>query len=414
LYFEEIPVDMLEDEPRLARWLKRMSSIGRVISFNPRGLGLSDPVGHPGAPTLDERLDDAVSVLDATGCDQVTLLGLAFMGHAAIDMAARRPERTSSLVLVNARARWLWDENYTFGIPPEELESMAKLVVDPDAGTQLTRPAPSVADDPAFWQWWERAGHRRASPAMAADVFTDRWLSDVRALLPKIGCPTLVVQRTDVEQVPFSVEHGRYLTDHIPDARLVEVPGTDYVWWTGNADAIVDEIELFVSQGGTRRAKRVLATVLFVDVVGSTSRAAAIGDKRWHELLETHNEALASAVTRFGGRLIGTEGDGALATFDIPVDALECARAVHRAARSLDIDLRAGAHTGEIEVSSDDVAGLGVHIAARVKEHAGPGDVYVSRTVVDLVAGSGLSFDDRGEHDLKGVPGTWRLFCLES
>ncbi|MGH7859055.1 MAG: adenylate/guanylate cyclase domain-containing protein, partial [Candidatus Binatia bacterium] len=360
------------------------------------------------------RLDDAVAVLDAAGSDRATLLGMAFFGYVAIDMAARRPDRTSALVLCNARARWLWDEDYTFGVRQEQAESFLKQVVDPDADAPLTRPAPSVADDPAFWQWWERAGHRRASPAMAAAVFKDRLFADVRRSLPMISCPTLVVQRTDIEMAPFTVEHGRYLADHIPNARLVEVPGTDLIWWTGDADAILDEIELFVSQGATRRSRRVLATVVFFDVVGSTDRAAEIGDARWRELLETHNDLLASAVARSGGRLIGTEGDGALATFDIPVDALECACAIHRAARSLGIDVRAGAHTGEIEVSSDDVAGIGVHIAARVKERAGPGEVYVSRTVVDLVTGSGLTFEDRGEHDLKGVPGRWRLFRLES
>lgn len=412
LYFEEIPVDMLEDEPRLARSLRRLSSIGRVIAFNPRGLGLSDPLGRVDAPTMDERLEDAVAVLDAAGAEQAVLLGLTFMGHHAIDMAARHPERTAALILCNTTARWRRDEDYTFGFDPDEVESLGKRAFDTDATVPLTRPAPSVAADPAFWEWWERAGHRRASPAMAAAVFNFRTNVDVRTLLTKIACPTLIVQRTDIGPLP--PEHGRYLTDHIPNSRLVEVPGTDILWWTEDADAILDEFERFVSTGEARATRRTLATVLFVDVVNSTVLAAEMGDKRWCELLETHNDGLASAITRFGGRLIGTEGDGALATFDLPMDALECARSVLRSARSLDIDVRAGVHTGEVEVSSNDIAGIGVHIAARVKESAGPGEVFVSRTVVDLVAGSRLAFGDRGEHSLKGVSGKWQLFCLES
>lgn len=304
----------------------------------------------------------------------------------------------------------MWDNDYTFGMTQQDAESINKRIVETNAKEPLTRPAPSVAGDPAFWEWWERAGHRRASPAIAGAVLRQRLSTDVRAMLPLVGCPSLVVQRTDIAFLP--PEHGRYLADHIPGARLVEVPGTDILWWTGDADAILDEIELFISKGATRARKRMLATVLFVDVVSSTARAAEMGDKRWRELLETHNDALTSAVNRFGGRLIGTEGDGALATFEIPVDALECARFVRRAARSLDLVVRAGVHVGEVEVSSNDVAGIGVHIAARVKESAEPDDIFVSRTVVDLVAGSGLLFEDRGEHSLKGVPGEWRLFRL--
>jgi class 3 adenylate cyclase len=415
LYFEEIPVDMLEDEPRLARWLKRMSSIGRVISFNPRGLGLSDPLGRTGAPTMEERLEDARAVLDATGCERATLLGLSFNGYVAIDFAARCPERTASLVLVNVRPRWLWAEDYPHGARPDEAFPTVRSVVDPDAPPNF-QPAPSVLHDAAFWKWWDRAGHRRASPAMAAAVIRDRIERDMRPLLPQIACPTLVIQRTEVELMGGeSAGHGRYTADHIPNARLVELPGRDMIWWVGDdADTIVDEIALFVTEGATRSKKRALATVLFVDVVGSTERAASLGDQRWRELLETYLGVVESAVVRSGGRLVGTEGDGALATFDLPLDAIECARLLRGGCSSLDVDIRCGIHTGEIEIVGDDVAGLGVHIAARVMAAAGACEIVVSRTVVDLVTGSGLAFEDHGTHDLKGVPGMWQLFALKS
>jgi hypothetical protein len=236
-----------------------------------------------------------------------------------MDMAARRPDRAASLVLVNARARWMWAEDYRFGVTPDVASVTLRRVVDPDADRQsLPQPAPSVPpDDTAFWKWWERAGHRRASPAMASAVMEQRLQFDMRPALSRIQCPTLVVQRTNVDvgagpPGTSNVEHGRYIADHIPNARLVELPGRDMIWWVGDADAVVDEIELFVTQGAAKATKRALATVLFVDVVGSTQRAVSMGDKRWRELLETYNDVVSSAVGRFGGRLVGTEGDGAL------------------------------------------------------------------------------------------------------
>ena len=415
LYFEELPVDMLEDEPRLARALRRLSSFARVICFNARGLGLSDALGRPGAPTDDERLEDAVAVVDAAAAERVTALGLSFMGHHAIDFAVRQQDRTASLVLFNARARWLYADDYRFGFTPEQERSFVERITDPETDrATLPNPAASVREDAVFWLWWERAGHRRATPTMAAAVMEMRSSYDYRALLPLISCPTLVIHRTQVEQI-LDIGHGRFLAEHIPGARLVELPGADMIWWVGDdTDIALDEIELFVSGGAAPKRKRVLATVLFVDVVGSTERAADIGDQRWRELLETYNAAVASCVGRLGGRLVGTEGDGALATFELPVDAIECARALRSSGRALGIDIRAGAHTGEVEVTGEDIAGLGVHIAARVMSAAGAGEILVSRTVADLVTGSGISFEDRGERELKGVPGTWSLFAVNS
>lgn len=414
LYFEEVPVDMLDDEPRLAAALNRMASIGRVISFNPRGLGLSDPLERPGAPTMDERLDDAVAVLDTVGCERVVALGLSFVAHAAIDFAARRPERTRALVLCNARARWMQAADYPFGFTPERVQDAMRRVVDPDPPKNESppfQPAPSVADDDAFMRWWQRAGHRRASPAMAAAVLEERSNLDMRACLPQITAPTLVIQRTEIEML--DVRHGRYLADHIQGAQLVEVPGPDMIWWVGDVHPIAEVIETFLTEGRPPQGRRALATVLFADVAASTEQAVRMGDRRWRELLGTFHDVAARLIDRHAGRRIATTGDGFLATFEIPAEAVSCAAAIVQAVRALDIDVRAGVHTGEVEIVGADVAGIGVHIAARVMGAAEPGEVLVSRTVCDLVTGSGLVFDDRGEHDLKGVPGRWRLFAVK-
>ena len=415
LYFEEVPVDMLDDEPRLAAALNRLSSIGRVIAFNPRGLGLSDRLEHSGAPTAVERSDDAIAVLDAAGSDAAALLGFTFLAHSAIDLAVRRPERTRALVLFNARPRWRWAEDYPFGYMDEQVADALRKVVDPDPPADdpplIGGPAPSVADDPAFTTWWERAGHRRASPTMAAAVFKDRTDVDVRGLLPRVRTPTLVLQGDAIEML--DVGHGRHLAEHIPNAKLVELHGRDMLWWICDFHAAADEIEAFLTEpGATRRGQRSLATVLFVDVVSSTRRAVELGDRRWRELLDTFHKVAARLIDRYGGRRISTSGDGFLATFEIPADAIMSAGAITDAVRALDVDVRAGVHTGEIETLGDDVAGIGVHIAARVMAAAAPGEVWVSRTVVDLVTGSGLAFEDRGEHELKGVPNRWSLYVL--
>lgn len=413
LYFEELPVDMLDDEPRLAAALNRLASIGRVISFNPRGLGLSDPLGRPGAPTMDERLEDAVAVLDAVDCERTVLLGFSFMSHAAIDFAARRPDRARALVLCNGRARWTWAEDYPDGLPIEFYHSVTNRIVDPEAAEPPPfDPAPSASGDPAFARWWLRAGHRRASPAIARAVMDFRIHLDMRPVLPEITAPTLVVHRTEIDMLP--VGHGRYLADHIPGARLVELPGPDLIWWLGDFHSLAVQIESFLTQGQALRGRRALATVLFVDVVSSTEQAARLGDRRWRDLLGAYHEAVQREIDRHGGRRISTAGDGFLAVFDMPTDAVRCAVTITGEVGGLDIRIRAGVHTGEIEIVGDDVAGIGVHIAARVQSSADPGEVWVSRTVVDLVTGSGIGFTDRGEHELKGVPGRWALYAVNA
>jgi class 3 adenylate cyclase len=237
--------------------------------------------------------------------------------------------------------------------------------------------------------------------------------TDVREVLPSITAPTLVLRR--VGSVVFDPQITRYIADNITGAKYVELPGDDLMWWVGDTDAILDEVERFVAgTGGPLRAQRRLATVLFFDVVGSTERAAALGDTRWRELLATYHELAEQELARWGGTVIGTAGDGVTTTFDMPADALRCARSIAERVRALDIDIRAGVHTGEIEIVGDDVAGIGVHIAARVMSAAAPGEVWVSRTVADLVTGSGITFESRGENELKGVPGRWGLFAVKS
>ncbi len=294
---------------------------------------------------------------------------------------------------------------------------MRPLAVEPDAVEQghdiLEFFAPSVVRDGAFRSWWDRSGNLGATPAMARAMASVSYETDVHDCLPRIATPTLVIQRTDSALV--SVEHGRYLRDHIAGAKYVEVPGADLLYWVGETKAMLDEIEEFLT--GTRGAsgvERVLSTVLFTDMVGSTDRAAQLGDARWRDLLDRHDQSVRIQIERFQGREVKTVGDGFVATFDSPGRAIECAAAIRDTLRTFDLDVRAGIHTGEIEVRGDDVAGMAVHIGARVSALAGPEEILVSSTVKDLVVGSGVEFEDRGDHELKGVPGIWHLFAVRA
>lgn len=329
-------------------------------------------------------------------------------------LAARHPERMSALVLINAYPRLTRTDDYPHGWPADIATTTAQRTVATDQADKgdfdfLRVFAPTVADDARFRAWWDRAGNRALSPGRAADFWQLVLTSDERDQLPKITSPTLVVHRTTV----WPADGSRHVADSIHGARFIELPGADLMWWVGDADRVLDEIEIFLAEiGGGLRALRKLATVLFFDVVGSTEVAARMGDRRWRELLETYVDVARREVERGGGQLISTSGDGALATFEMPADAVRTGTRIADAVRALRIDIKAGVHTGEIEIVGDDVAGLGVHIAARVMAEAGPGEVLVSRTVCDLVTGSGLRFEDRGDHDLRGVPGSWRLFAV--
>jgi class 3 adenylate cyclase len=351
-------------------------------------------------------------VMDAAGSERAAAVGVSEGASLSAVFAATHPERAESLVLVGGYARLLRDDGYEWGADLETVTAFNRRMAESwgDNAGLLKLWAPSVADDPVAQDHWNRMLVFGGTPATAIAWLEMVQDTDVRATLPAVRVPTLVLHRRGDRLIP--VEHARYLAEHIPGARLVELPRADHLWWV-EGDDILDEIESFVT--GTMTAfepDRVLATVLFTDIVDSTTRAAELGDRRWRDLVDAHDRAVRSALQRFRGREVKTLGDGFLATFDGPGRAIRCARDVRETVRRLGLDVRAGLHTGEVEVDGDDISGIAVNIGARVGAEARPGEVLVSQTVKDLVAGSGLDFDDRGEHDLRGVPGSWRLWSL--
>ena len=410
-----IPIDCMDDEPSMARFQRRLSSFGRLIRFDGLGIGLSDRGSPSAPPTLEERARAAVAVLDAVGSVRVAVLAPFLDSALGLAVSARNADRVSSLVVVNGSARLLRAPDYPHGFSQEEVDSRRR-VVEPDAMEQgydaLVPVAPSVAGDSAFRAWFDRAGNLAVTPAMARAMFVARLEVDVRHLLPEISAPTLVLHR---DAALFGVGHGRYIAEHIEMAKYVELPGSDALYWVGNTGPMLDEIEEFVTgvRGGSG-VERILATVLFTDIVASTDRAARLGDERWRDLLDRHDQSVRTELKRFRGREVKTVGDGFVATFDSPGRAIACALAIREALNASAIEVRAGIHTGEIEVRGDDVAGMAVHIGARVSALAGPGEVLVSGAVPPLVAGSGIEFVDRGERELKGVPGTWKLLAVEA
>lgn len=409
-----ISIECMDDEPSWARFQRRLASFTRLVRFDPRGIGLSDRGSPASPPTRGDWVDDAIAVLDAVGSERAAVLAPFLKSADGIMLAVTHPERISGLITVNGTARSMWAPDYPFGITEESAALSRRVRHDPDAVDLgfdvLSIQAPSMSNDPTFRSWWDRSGNLAVAPAMAKCLGSMAFSTDVRALLPAVGVPTLVVQRRDSRQSP---EHGRYLAEHIPDASYVELPGADIVYWVGETGPMLDEIEEFVTgvRGGSG-AERVLATVLFTDIVGSTDRAGELGDGRWRDLLDRHDQSVRTQLDRFRGREVKTTGDGFVATFDSPGRAIECALAIRATLSALGIDVRAGIHTGEVELRGDDVAGMAVHIGARVSALAGPGEVWVSSTVKDLVAGSSIEFVERGEHELKGVPGSWRLFAV--
>jgi class 3 adenylate cyclase len=405
-------VELAWEDDSLARAFSRLGSISRVIMFDKRGTGMSDRTER--LPDIDRRMLDIEAVMHAAASKQAALFAVSEGGPMAILFAAAHPERTRGLVLVATYARITACPDYPIGMPTEQLyESVRYLEPGWGTGVGLGGWAPSVAKDPAAREFFSRLQRLGASPGAAMALMSSYMDIDVRLALPLVHAPTLVLHRTGDRMVPVS--HGRYLAEHIEGARLVELPGTDHFWWTEDADQILGEAEEFLT--GTRsalEADRVLASVLFTDIVDSTRRAVELGDREWRLLLNRHDSLAEREVTRYGGRVIKTTGDGVLATFDGPARSVRCAQALNDRAQALGIVLRAGVHTGEVELRGDDIAGLGVNIASRIEALAQPGEILVSRTVTDLVAGSGLDFDDRGEHDLKGVPGRWQLYAAMS
>jgi len=408
-------LDLRWEEPLNEYFLHRLASFSRLILFDRRGTGVSDAVPFDHLPTWEEWADDLRVVFDAVGSERAAIMAWLDGGPMAMLFAATYPERTAALVLVHTAAKYVRAEDYPHGWAPEVAEQLLHMVEEL-WGTEgfVSIAAPSRSNDEGFRQRYGRYLRAAARPREAAAQLRNLLSADVRHVLPLIHCPTLVLNRAGYRLV--TREHARYLAEHIPDARLVELPGTDGVLVTEHASEILDRIEEFLSgiPGGSV-PDRVLATVLFTDIVSSTDRAASMGDRRWKAVLEAHDEIIRDQVARFQGRFIESTGDGVLATFDRPGRAIRAAGAIQESIRALGIDIRAGLHAGEIELREGGhrVGGIAVHIAARVTAIAAPGEVLVSSTVKDLVAGSGVEFRDRGVHDLKGVPGAWRLFAVE-
>ncbi len=405
-------LDLMWAEPSYARFLRRLASFSRLILFDKRGTGLSDRVPDADLPTLEARMDDVRAVLDAAGAERAALLGHSEGGPMCLLFAATYPERTIALALVGTYARRLRAADYPFGAAAEAYEAFLREIADGWGGpVGLEVRAPSLVDDERFRTWWADYLRMSASPGAALALTRMNGEIDVRAVLEAVAVPTLVVHRTGDRSLP--VEGARYLAERIRGARLVELPGEDHLPFVGDADEILEEIEEFLTGiRPLREPDRVLATVLFTDIVGSTTRAAELGDRRWRDLLEAHHSLVRRQLERWRGREVDTAGDGFLATFDGPARAIRCAVAIRGAMAPLDLEIRAGLHCGEVELVGDDVAGIAVHTGARVAALARANEVLVSSTVRDLVAGSDIGFEERGEHELKGVPGTWRLYAV--
>jgi class 3 adenylate cyclase/pimeloyl-ACP methyl ester carboxylesterase len=396
--------------PGFDHFLHRLGSFSRLISFDKYGIGLSDPAPPGSLPPLEDWMDDVRAVMDAAGSERAALFGAGDGGMMAATFAATYPQRVTALILANSTARMSSAPDYPIGMTPERVEMITSVTEQtwgrPDI---LTLTNPSLADDEVGREAYARFLRMAASPSTAEAVVKLLFEIDVRHVLSAIQAPTLVIHRKD--NVVVSIDNARYLAEHITNARFVEVPGADYGLGIGDVDAVIDEAEEFLTGArGQVDVNRMLATVLFTDIVSSTERAAAVGDSRWKELLDAHHEIARRQISRYQGQLVKSTGDGILATFDGPARAILAATAIRDATHRLGIEIRAGLHTGEIQRHADDVLGLGVHIAARVQAAAEPGEVLASRTVKDHVAGSCVRFKDRGTHRLEGVPEEWQLF----
>ena len=406
-------VEIMWEEPSFARFLTRLAAIGRVICFDMRGAGLSDPVPLGALPSLEKWMDDIRTVVDAAGAQRVALLGHGSGGRMAILFAATYPDRTAALVLLDTYARFLRAPDYECGMPSEVVPRHVKQIIDRwGTGDMIDEAAPSMAGNNALREWRGRYERFAMSPGQLAAAYQAMVVEpDVRHILPAVRVPTLVLQSSNGY---VRTGHGRYLAQHIPQAKYIELPDRDYLYHTGDTETLLATLQEFLT--GSRELQddeRVLATILFVDIVSSTERAVDLGDRAWRDLLERHHALVGRELARFRGHQVDAAGDGILATFDGPARGVRCALAIRDAVRQQGLEVRAGLHTGECERIGDKVAGIAVHIGARVSTLAAPGEVLVSSTVKDLVAGSGLRFTERGSHALKGVSGEWLLFAAE-
>jgi pimeloyl-ACP methyl ester carboxylesterase len=404
-------VELGWEDPPTAPVHRRLSRVGRMVTFDKRGVGLSDRTTE--LPTLEQRMDDLRAVMDAADCERAAIVGMSEGGPMALLFAATYPERVSALVLWATFARVAWAPDYPDGIDVQEAEAFMDQVEESWGHGRVmplisTQDAP---DDEATRRRFARFERSSATPAMAAAANLFSLYIDARQALSAISAPTLVIHRTGDPLI--NVAHGRYLAEHIPGARFSEYPGDFHESALGKDEEVLDEIEEFLT--GTRQEHeidRVLKTIMFTDIVGSTERAVSMGDRRWHEVLDSHDSAVRRELERFHGHEVKTIGDGFLAAFDGPARAIRCAQAITHKAGEMGLEIRTGLHTGECEARGDDLAGIAVHIGARVGRLAGPTEVLVTGTVRDLVTGSGVEFHDRGKHELKGIPGEWQLLAV--
>jgi class 3 adenylate cyclase len=408
-----IPIDLLSEDPGFIRLRKRLDTFSHTVWFDRRGQGASE--GDARESLAGEIFDaDLTAVLDAVGCGRAALVGEGESGGQVLHFSATHPERVSALVLVNSYAHYVREDDYPWGVPPHLLDRFVGAVKEAwGTAAVLEFAAPSRIADERFRAWYARSARFLTGPDRVAAMARVSFEADVRPLLPAISVPTLVLHREGNRYIRLGA--GRYLAEHIPNAKLVVLPGDDHLFFVGDTDALVDEIEEFLTGARSGGTGDVLTmTVLFTDIVASTEHQARIGHQGWSRLSDRHDAMVRAALVRHRGHEVKTTGDGFLATFDATGRALRCAADILTGAKDIGLELRAGVHTGEVEVRGNDIAGLAVNIANRVCDLAGPGEVLVSRTVTDLVAGSGIEFEDRGERELKGVPGNWRLYRVAS
>jgi class 3 adenylate cyclase len=406
-------VELMWESDLAARFLRRLATFSRVINFDKRGSGLSDRVPEKDLPNLETRMDDVRAVMDAVGSDRAVIFGVSEAGTFGCLFAATYPERTVALIICQSSPRSAWAPDWPTGITPEEQATWVAQLERGWGSLDFTRTelaewvAPSAADDEEFVEWANRFWRLSASPGAVASMARMEFETDVRPVLPMIRVPTLVIARDG-----YQPEAGLYFARYIPGAQLAMFPGADAAPITGDQGGILDAAERFVRDLQAQEAEfdRVLATVLFTDIVGSTDKAAELGDRAWRELVERHHTTVRGLLARYRGQEVDTAGDGFFATFDGPARGVRCAQQIVEAVRSHGLEVRAGIHTGEVQMINDKIGGLGVLIGARIGAQAGPSEVLASQTVRDLTAGSGLAFEDAGEHELKGVPDRWRLY----
>jgi class 3 adenylate cyclase len=403
-----VPIDLLSDDPGFVRLRRRLETFSRTVWFDARGMGASE--GDPLASWAGDISDaDLMAVLDAVGFERPALASMD-AGANLIHFSVSHPERVRSLVLINSYAHYVREDDYPWGVPPETVDRFVATVKEGwGTSAAVDFVAPSRSADQRFRDWYARAGRLGNSPHQLAEITRATFEADVRRLLPSISSPTLVLHRENNRYIRLGA--AEYLAEHIPDAHLVVLPGVDHLFFAGDTDALADEIEEFLTgmRSGAEGDVRSM-NVLFTDIVASTEHQAQVGPRTWSQLTDLHDAMVRAALTRHSGHEVKTIGDGFLATFDATGRAVRCAEDILEGAKDIELDLRAGVHTGEVEVRGDDVAGLAVTIAKRVCDLAGPGEVLVTRTVADHVVGSDIELEDRGERGLKGVPGTWRLF----